>query len=134
MKPSSQGSRSARSSECAVAGLEFGPAAGSEIAARAATAALNKLKNREMEKSRGRGRDICIPLKLRWPNPMFTLREIFYNEKLRVGCVYRGSPPGGLKTSSAPQNLCRAAQICAARPQYANNEIQFGAQNNRLAL
>src|ERR1700749_117845 len=83
MNPSSQGSRSARSSEWAAAGIELGPAAGPGFAA-AASAKPNRQRNREVESKAGCGRDIVIPLKLRWLKRMFTLREIFYNEKLRA--------------------------------------------------
>jgi hypothetical protein len=44
------------------------------------------------EKRRALTKHLIIPWKLRWPGVMFTLREIFYNEKLR-GCfatAFRG--------------------------------------------
>src|ERR1700727_2684582 len=61
MKPSSQGSRSARSSECAAGAGGAGPAAGSEAAA-PVEAVINKQNNREMEKCGGCGRNIFYPL------------------------------------------------------------------------
>src|SRR5258707_15045320 len=61
MKPSSQGSRSARSREWATEGFELGPAAGSNAAARPATAKLNRQKKRKLKRSGGHLRDIGYP-------------------------------------------------------------------------
>jgi hypothetical protein len=54
------------------------------------------------------------PLKLRWPNAMFTLREIFYNGKLCVRCAcgsadrVRENPELQFKGQQARPKLCGA--------------------------
>ena len=56
-----------------------------------------------------------VPLELRRPNAMFTLREIFYNEKLRSGS--RAAIRAGVreKCHPTPEKFAEAAQTDAAR-------------------
>jgi hypothetical protein len=64
-----------------------------------------------------------IPVKLRWPTAMFTLREIFYNEKLGYGWGLRSQGRFYIGPLLAAKTLARTAESAAARLKYRKNVV-----------
>src|SRR3974390_699745 len=76
MKPSSQGSRSARSRGCAASALETGAAAGSGFGAGAAMLTPNRQNNSAIALTHGR--DILYPPEATQADAVIALKEILY--------------------------------------------------------
>jgi hypothetical protein len=74
--------------------------------------------------------DIKWYSKLRWPNAMFTLREIFYNEKFRARAwqaktVAVRSAVLHLKSYAGAMNCCSAGRSVGAAGSRFDSEIRY---------